>query len=139
MLTVDDYARIRTAYRDGMSIRAIARTFHHSRRKVREVLVQPEPKPYIRAREPALPVVGPFSSVIDAILTADEQAPRKQRHTAAQIFRRLRDEHGYRGSYAPVQRYVARRTARKREVFIPLSHDAGQRLESDFGLSLIHI
>jgi len=38
MLTVDDYARIRRAYRDGMSICEIARRFHHSRRKVREVL-----------------------------------------------------------------------------------------------------
>lgn len=41
MLTVDDYARIRRAYRDGMSIRAIAKTFHHTRRKIREVLQTP--------------------------------------------------------------------------------------------------
>ena len=46
MLTVDEYTRIRQAHRDGMSIRAIGRTFHHSRRKVREVLMCPEPKPY---------------------------------------------------------------------------------------------
>ena len=38
MLSVDDYAKIRLAHRDGMSIRQIASTFHHSRRKVREVL-----------------------------------------------------------------------------------------------------
>ncbi len=38
MLTVDDYGRIRTAHRDGMSVRAIAWTFHHSRWKVREAL-----------------------------------------------------------------------------------------------------
>ena len=38
MLTVDDYGTIRRAHRDGMSIRQIASTFHHSRRKVREVL-----------------------------------------------------------------------------------------------------
>ena len=31
MLTVDDYGRIRRAHRDGMSIREIARQFHHSR------------------------------------------------------------------------------------------------------------
>ena len=44
MLTVDDYGRIRRAHRDGMSIRAIARTFHHSRRKVREVLARQVPQ-----------------------------------------------------------------------------------------------
>jgi len=46
MLTVDDYATIRLAHRDGMSIRQIARTFGHSRRKVRQVLAQAQPKPY---------------------------------------------------------------------------------------------
>jgi DNA invertase Pin-like site-specific DNA recombinase len=53
MLKVEDYARIRRAFRDGMSIRAIARTFHHTRRKIREVLQNPEPKPYTRIKEPA--------------------------------------------------------------------------------------
>jgi hypothetical protein len=46
MLTVDDYAKIRIAHSDGMSIRAIARTFQHSRRKVREILANPQPTPY---------------------------------------------------------------------------------------------
>ena len=51
MLTVDDYARIRRAHRDGMSLRAIARTFHHNtRRTIREALQNPEPKPYTRSR-----------------------------------------------------------------------------------------
>jgi hypothetical protein len=45
MLTVDDYAKIRLAHRDGMSIRESARTFGHSRRKVRQVLACPQPKP----------------------------------------------------------------------------------------------
>ena len=38
MLTVDDYGNIRLAHRDGMSINEIARTFHHSRRKIRQIL-----------------------------------------------------------------------------------------------------
>jgi hypothetical protein len=41
MLTVDHYGDIRRAYRDGMSIRDIARTFHHSRYKVRRILATP--------------------------------------------------------------------------------------------------
>ena len=45
MLTVDDYAKIRIAHRDGMPIRAIARTFKHSRRKVREILAKAQPNP----------------------------------------------------------------------------------------------
>lgn len=46
MLKVEDYARIRRAHWDGMSIREIARTFHHSRHKIREVLQDPQPRGY---------------------------------------------------------------------------------------------
>jgi transposase len=133
MLTVDDYAKIRLAHRDGMSIRDLARTFHHSRRKVRAILGQAEPQPYTRSRPPPAPVLGPFHGVIDAILAADEEAPPKQRHTAMQLYRRLRDEYAYAGSYGQVRRYVARHRKDHRETFIPLAHDPGQRLECDFG------
>ncbi len=133
MLTVDDYGKIRLAHRDGMSIHEIARTFHHSRSKVREILANAEPKPYTRTQEPPAPQLGAFHGVINAILSGDEQAPRKQRHTAMQLYRRLRDEYGYQGGYDAVRRYVARRRRDHRETFIPLAHDAGQRLEADFG------
>ena len=49
MRTVDDYAKFRTAHRDGMTIRQIARSFHVSRRKVRDALASPQPTPYTRA------------------------------------------------------------------------------------------
>jgi transposase len=116
-----------------MSIRAIARTFHHSRRKIREALAHPEPQGYVRTKDPPAPKLGPFKPIIDEILQADEQAPRKQRHTAAQVFRRLQSEHGYAGSYGQVRRYVGQHRRDRRETFIPLAHDPGQRLECDFG------
>jgi transposase len=133
MLTVEDYGRIRRAHRDGMSIREIARRFHHSRRKVREVLQEPEPRPYTRARPPKAPKLDGFKPIIDAILAGDEQAPPKQRHTAAQLFRRLQREEGYAGGYDQVRRYVGRKRRRERETFIPLEHAPGQRAEADFG------
>lgn len=133
MLTVDDYGAIRRARRDGMSIREIARTFHHTRRKVRQVLGQAEPNPYSRINERPAPVLGPFVTVVDQILAEDEQAPPKQRHTAMQVFRRLRDEHGYPGCYGQVQRYLLKHRRRHRETFIPLAHPPGRRLEADFG------
>jgi transposase len=133
MLTVDDYGQIRRAHRDGMSVRAIARTLHHSRRKVREALARPEPQPYTRQKDPPAPKLGQFHAIIDAILVADEQAPPKQRHTAQQVYRRLRDEHGYAGAYDSVRRYIKKGRRASRETFIPLAHDPGQRLECDFG------
>ncbi len=133
MLTVDDYGAIRRARRDGMTIREIARTFHHSRPKIRRVLGQPEPVPYTRSKPRPAPVLGPFHAAIDQILAEDEHAPPKQRHTAMQLFRRLRDEHAYPGSYGQVQRYLLKNRRRHRETFIPLAHPPGHRLEADFG------
>jgi transposase len=133
MLKVDDYGKVRIAHRDGMSIREIARCFKHSRRKVREILANPQPAAYTRARPKVAPVLGSFHTVIDAILADDEQAPPKQRHTAMQLYRRLRDEYHYAGGYDQVRRYVGTHRRDRRETFIPLAHDPGQRLECDFG------
>lgn len=133
MRTVDDYAKYRTAHRDGLTIRQIARSFHVSRRKVREALTAPEPTPYTRTKPPPAPVLGPFQAVIDQVLRDDRDAPPKQRHTAAQLFRRLQDEHHYPGSYPTVRRYVAAHRQRSRATFIPLAHPPGSRLEADFG------
>src|SRR5271155_949420 len=133
MLTVDDYGAIRRARRDGKSIRQIAREFEHSRNTIRKILNQAEPNPVASSRDRFAPLLGPVEAVIDQILIDDESAPPKQRHTAAQVFRRLRDEHGYRGGYAQVQRYLLKHRRRHRETFIPLGHLPGRRLEADFG------
>src|SRR3954454_12297440 len=133
MLTVDGSGKIRRAFRDGMSMRQIARTFHHSRAKVRQILANPQPTPYTRRQAAPAPVLGSFHTLIDAILAVDEDAPRKQRHTAMQVFRRLRDEHGFTGGYNAVRRYIGKQRRQQRETFIPLAHDPGQRLEADFG------
>ena len=133
MLTVEDYGKIRIAHRDGMSIRQIARRFGHSRRKIREVLQESEPHPYTLPQDRPAPRLGPYKAVIEQILVEDEQAPRKQRHTAAKLYRRLRDEHGYPGGYDQVRRYVGKLGRIQQETFIPLTHPPGRRLEADFG------
>jgi transposase len=133
VVTVDDYGAIRRARRDGMSIHQIARQFGHSRTTVRHALGHPDPHPEPLTRNRSAPRLGPFQAVIDQILRDDETAPPKQRHTAAQLFRRVRDEHGYRGGYAQVQRYLRKHRRRHEETFIPLGHLPGHRLEADFG------
>jgi transposase len=78
-------------------------------------------------------VFGPFRSFVDEILAADETAPWKQRHTAAQIHRRLVAEKGYSGQYDQVRRYLQQKRLDRRETFIPLEHRPGARAEADFG------
>ena len=70
--------------------------------------------------------------MIDTILEADRQVPRKQRHTAKRIFERLRDEHGFTGQYTIVKDYVRERRRRTQEMFVPLSHAPGHA-QCDFG------
>jgi transposase len=133
MLTVDHYARIRQLRRDGLSIRQIADQLNHSPKTILKALANPEPAPAIPIEPRAAPVFGPFRAAVDAILAADENAPRKQRHTAMQIYRRLVDEHDYTGGYDQVRRYLKQRRLDTRETFLPLEHRPGVRAEADFG------
>ena len=130
---MDDYGAIRRARRDGLTIRQIARQFGHSRKTVRHALVHADPHPEPLTRDRPAPKLGPFQAVIDQILRDDESAPPKQRHTAAQVFRRIRDQQGYVGGYAQVQRYLHKHRRGHEETFIPLGHLPGHRLEADFG------
>ena len=98
MLTADDCGRIRL-HRDGMSIHELASTVHHSRTRIRQILKEAQPRPCTRSKPPPAPILGAFHAAIDAILAADADAPPKQRHTAMQVIRRLRD--GKRGP-API-------------------------------------
>ncbi len=132
---MDDYGRIRRAHRDGMSIREMARRFHHSRHKIRKIVYgeRAEPGRYARRERQTAPKLGLFHDRILEILKQDESAPPKQRHTAMRIFERLRDDENYVGGYDAVRRFVKKHRESKQETFIPLDHAAGQRIEADFG------
>jgi transposase len=133
MLQVDQFLQIRLLHRDGSSIRQIARKLGHSRATVRKALMAATPLPYTRTVPAACPKLGEFIGLIEQILVEDQSAPRKQRHTAARIFHRLCDEHGYKGGYDQVRRFVSSRRKKERETHLPLDHPPGGRLECDFG------
>jgi transposase len=137
MYSVDLYGRVRRAcHIDGMSIREAARVFGLHRETVSKMLRYAVPPGY-RRREPVRrPKLDPFTGIIDQILEADRQVPRKQRHTAKRIFERLRDEHGFEGGQTIVKDYVRERRLRSREVFVPLAHDPGHA-QVDFGEALV--
>ena len=66
MLTVEDYRRIHLAHRDGMSIRAIARTLHHSRRKIRQALQEARATALYRGTIPVLSAGNPLAFMASA-------------------------------------------------------------------------
>ncbi len=134
-------AAIRRDVRAGMSNRAIQRKYGVGYRAVVQASVSPWPverKEY-SARGSKL---EPFEPVIDAILRADLDAPRKQRHSAIRIYQRLIDEHALTGvSYSVVQRYIQDRRPQilaesgrgPAKIFIPQTHHPGEEAEVDFG------
>ena len=139
---VELFERIRRdSWREGLSVRALARKYGVHRRLVREALTHAEPAPR-KTPVRRSPRLDPLKEVIDGWLRADLDAPRKQRHTVKRIHARLVDEHEAAGvSYSAVRDYVARRRPEICEeegrgparVFVPQHHPPGQDAEVDFG------
>lgn len=101
---------------EGASGRQIAGQLGMNRETVAKYVSREDFSPVAPARfkRPGGSVIAGFTAVVDTWLKADESRPRKQRHTAQRIFDRLIAEHGYAGSYSPVQRYVKARLAARR-------------------------
>ena len=131
------YGRVRRAvFVEGKSQRAVAQEFGVARETVRKMLRYSAPPGYRREEPVKRPKLGPWLGVIDAILEDDKKQPKKQRHTAKRIFDRLREEHRYPGGYTIVKDYVRLQRVRKQEMFVPLTHTAGEA-QADFGEAVV--
>ncbi|WP_099252134.1 IS21 family transposase [Mycobacterium sp. shizuoka-1] len=138
---VELYAAIRRDARAGVSGREIQRKHGVGWRTVQAAVASAWPLQ--RAAYPTrASKLDAFKPVIDDILRADLDAPRKQRHTITRIVDRLRTEHGMHDvSYPVVRAYVA---TRRPEIsiecgrgapgaFVPQTHLPGREAEVDFG------
>ena len=136
MKLVELYARVRHAVLiEGISTRAAADRFGINARTVAKMLKFSVPPGYVRSKPPFRPKLDEFVGVIDAILAADKERPKKQRHTSKRIFERLRDEHGFTGKITIVKDYVSGWRQRTQEMFVPLVHPPGHA-QVDFGEAL---
>ncbi|MBE1489131.1 hypothetical protein [Plantactinospora soyae] len=92
MPKVDLFAAIRRDSHAGMSVRAMASKYQVSRRTVRAALQSAWPQPR-KPMPPRTSKLDEFKPIVDQILRADLDAPRKQRHTVTRIYDRLIAEH----------------------------------------------
>lgn len=140
MTTMDQIHRIRDLYfGQDMSLTEIARIENLDWRTVRKYVDKEDfnedpPKPDDERHSSKL---DPFKPIIDKWLEDDRKAPRKQRHTAKRVHRRLKSEvAGYDCSYRLVAAYVADRKKelrlKKQEGYLPLEHHPGEA-QADFG------
>ena len=134
---VELFEQIRREYEFGVgTIKGVAAKLKVHRRMVRQALASAEPplrKPVARAR----PIMGPVIGFIDAVLEADRQAPRKQRHTAHRIWQRILTELPERKvAEVSVRRYVRERRHElgwsTRAICVPQSYQPGQEGQVDW-------
>jgi transposase len=103
---------------------------------VRQALADAQP-PARRSSKRARPVVGPLIPFIDAILAADRNAPRKQRHTAHRIYERIVAEMPDRKvAESTIRRYVRERKQElgwsSRATCVPQTYELGQEGQVDW-------
>lgn len=120
--------------RDEESIREIQRETGLHFKTIKKILTHPSPPPF---QSPARTKtkIGPYLDRIAAILKADEDFPKKQRHTAKRVFEVIREE-GYSGGYTQVKEAVQHLKRITQEVFVPLVHRPGEA-QVDFGQALV--
>src|SRR5262245_59287300 len=117
---------------DGLSRRAACREYVVHWKTLTKILTHTEPPGYRRTGPPRPSILEPLLPVVHQILKDDQKAPRKQRHTAVRIYRRLRDEHGYKGGLTVVKDAVRAWRRGHAEVFVPLAHPPGEA-QADLG------
>src|SRR3954470_14956110 len=101
---MDLFEQLRREHEFGIgTIAGVAAKFGVHRRVVRQALANALPPPH-RYPPRARPKLGVVAAFIDKVLDEDRRAPRKQRHTARRLYRRILTEF-------PTPRSLSRRCA----------------------------
>ena len=124
------------------SLREICRRTGHSFETVKKYAQREdwweEKLPNLEAQR--YPNLEKYIPSIDEWMEADRKLPRKQRHTAMRIYRRLVEEQGYQGSYSSVKRYVRKKKLVMNlaaDGYLPLAQPSGDG-QVDFGENLYY-
>ncbi|MBN2840093.1 MAG: IS21 family transposase [Coriobacteriia bacterium] len=141
MLTVETIAKIRRDhFREGKSIKAIARSRGVSRNTVRKALRSEETEFRYERRAPvAHPKLGAFQSRLEELLAGNIGKSKRERLTLMRIYELLRLK-GYAGSYDAVRRYAQRWRRAQGSVataYVPLVFAPGEAYQFDWSHEIV--
>ena len=134
---VELFEQLRREHEFGVgTIAGVAAKFGVHRRVVRRAIASALP-PRQHYPERVKPKLGAVADFIDRVLDEDRRAPRKQRHTARRIHRRILTEFpGSAVAESTVRNHVRERKRQmgleRRETFVPQSYDWAQEAQVDW-------
>ena len=134
---MDLFEQLRREHEFGIgTIAGVAAKFGVHRRLVRQALSGALP-PKHHYPERSKPKLGRVVAFIDEVLTADGEAPRKQRHTARRLYRRILTEFPeVTVAESTVRNHVRERRRQlgllRRETFVPQSYGWAQEAQVDW-------
>ena len=126
----------RMHFRQGKSVREIARLTSLSRNTVRAWLREPEAKERRYRRPPVSTQLTPYAEELRQALSTDVHRPRRERRTARRLFEELKAS-GYAGCYSRVTDFVRAWRAGEgqgsaRTAFVPLAFEWGEAYQFDW-------
>lgn len=136
MATVEQFEFIRKEYFiHKKSIRTIAEEQNIHRRLVRQAIANAMPPIQNRAIKNKKLLTPEIINFIEQCLKDDNNAPKKQKHTAHRIYARLIEEFNFSGAEPTIRKYVGIKRKElhlSSKAFIPLAYTAGEEAEVDW-------
>src|SRR5580704_3550791 len=134
---MDWFEQLRREHEFGIgTIAGVAAKFGVHRRVVRRAIAGALPPPH-HYTERSKPKLGALEAFIERVLDEDRQAPRKQRHTARRLYRRILAEFpDATVAESTVRNHVRERRRQlgllRRETFVPQSYGWAQEAQVDW-------
>lgn len=145
MLDMIDYELVRRLHASGWSIRRLSREFGHCRKTLRKILNvwDGEPPKYtLQEARPSPVVTAEIRAFVRQILVTDKASPRKQRHSALRIYKRLEKERRFEGGQSTVRRLVRElrsELSQTKGTTTPLTFKPGEETQVDWGYAKVEM
>jgi len=141
MLVVETIAKIRRAYfAQEMTIKAICRDLHVSRKVVRKVIRSDATEFHYERDSQPQPKIGPWRDQLDSLLLENEGKSARERLTLIRVFEELRGL-GYVGGYDAVRRHAnswrKQRGQALAQAYVPLSFAPGEAYQFDWSHEVV--